>query len=583
MHSATTRTRTIRNSVRKDRRRPVSPQLALFECPLPPAPPGTYPTTVYRLDVPATVEGLTAALNEDYLREHGFAPSAIEVAGVPAVLVHGSVARPRAEWCDVLARLVGRDIDLGYSNGGGALLLAVDERAYVLAYGTLGRFLVVREKFDPTFGVSFAVRALLPSEIRQVRRRMLGASGRVDRSLVPGGQPIWKYGIDKWGEIVGQVCGRTDNPNLTACRRTGRPVKVDGGEALHIPLCVEPEGLLADLREIDRVCRQESPLADLAFITQIRPVPANDARMSSLEDALDQRLALTDPERLGVSVPGDLVGDIDHVASYRVSVPKSGRAATVTPELDLPVILAHTNGALDGDRWTGLRHGRVILCADIAGKDAMMSTPVSRWLTAEVTVGSSHLLLHEDRWYEIGDRHREFLRQEIAQILDRPSDIVLPPWTSDLPDEAAYNRTVAESDQRFVLLDKKLLRTAQHPRGIEACDLLGPGGELIHVKRASGSSPLSHLFAQGVTSAEALRYEADARTMFLDLVRQQPHAPELTDDFRPRKVVYAIALTSGRTVTVDTLFTFAQVALYQAMKTLRIDGVDVEVVTIPSA
>jgi uncharacterized protein (TIGR04141 family) len=583
VHSATTRTRTIRNSVRKDRRRPVSPQLALFECPLPPAPPGTHPTTVYRLDVPATAEGLTAALNEDYLREHGFEPSPIEVAGVPAVLVHGSVARPRAEWCDVLARLVGRDIDLGYSNGGGALLLAVDERAYVLAYGTLGRFLVVREKFDPTFGVSFAVRALLPSEIRQVRRRMLGASGRVDRSLVPGGQPIWKYGIDKWGEIVGQVCGRTDNPNLTACRRTGKPVKVDGGEALHIPLCVEPEGLLADLREIDRVCRQESPLADLAFITQIRPVPANDARMSRLEDALDQRLALTDPKRLGVSVPGELIGDIDHVASYRISVPKSGRAATVTPELDLPVILAHTNGALDGDRWTGLRHGRVILCADIAGKDAMTSTPVSRWLTAEVAVGSSHLLLHEDRWYEIGDRHREFLRQEIAQILDRPSDIVLPPWTSDLPDEGAYNHTVAEIDQRFVLLDKKLLRTAQHPRGIEACDLLGPGGELIHVKRASGSSPLSHLFAQGVTSAEALRYEADAQARFLALVRQQPHAPELTDDFRPRKVVYAIALKSGRTVTVDTLFTFAQVALYQAMKTLRIDGVDVEVVTIPSA
>ncbi|MFC0506665.1 DUF6119 family protein [Micromonospora costi] len=584
MHSAMTPgARTVRASVRKDRRRPVSPQLALFECPLPPAPPGTYPTTVYRLDVPPTPEGLMTALNDDYLREHGFEPSAIEVVGVPAVLVHGSVARPRAEWCDVLAGLVGRDIDLGYSNGGGALLLAVDERAYVLAYGTLGRFLVVREKFDPTFGVSFAVRALLPSEIRQVRRRMVGASGRVDRSLVPGGQPIWKYGIDKWGEIVGQVCGRTDNPNLTACRRTGKPVKVDGGEALHLPLSVDPDGLLADLREIDRVCRQESPLADLEFITQIRPVPANDPRLPDLDDELDQRLGLTDPENLALAVPGDLVGDIEHVASYRISVPKSGRAATRTTELDLPTILAHTNGALDGDRWTGLRTGRVILCADVAGKEAMTSAPVSRWLTAEVAVDDMHLLLHEDRWYEIGDRHREFLRQEIAQILDRPSDIVLPPWTSDLSNESAYNHEVAQRDPRFVLLDKKLLYTAQHPRGIEACDLLGPNGELIHVKRASGSSPLSHLFAQGVTSAEALRYEADARTAFLELVRRQARASELTDGFRPRKVVYAIALKSGRTVTVDTLFTFAQVALYQAMKTLRIDGVDVEVVSIPSA
>ncbi|GIJ80413.1 sporadically distributed protein, TIGR04141 family [Micromonospora phaseoli] len=77
-----------------------------------------------------------------------------------------------------------------------------------------------------------------------------------------------------------------------------------------------------------------------------------------------------------------------------------------------------------------------------------------------------------------------------------------------------------------------------------------------------------------------MRYQADARARFLDLVGRQPHAPKLSGDFRPRKVVYAIALGSGRTVTVDTLFTFAQVALYQAMRTLRNEGIDVEVVAI---
>lgn len=58
---------------------------------------------------------------------------------------------------------------------------------------------------------------------------------------------------------------------------------------------------------------------------------------------------------------------------------------------------------------------------------------------------------------------------------------------------------------------------------------------------------------------------------------------ELPEDFRPRTVVYAIALSAGRTLTVDSLFTFAQVALCQAVKTLRAEGVDVEVVAIPPA
>ena len=47
-------------------------------------------------------------------------------------------------------------------------------------------------------------------------------------------------------------------------------------------------------------------------------------------------------------------------------------------------------------------------------------------------------------------------------------------------------------------------------------------------------------------------------------------------------MIYAIALGSGRAVTVGTLFTFAQVALYRAVKALRAEDVDVEVVGIPA-
>ena len=81
---------------------------------------------------------------------------------------------------------------------------------------------------------------------------------------------------------------------------------------------------------------------------------------------------------------------------------------------------------------------------------------------------------------------------------------------------------------------------------------------------------------------DALRYEADARERLAELVRRQPTGREIGADFRPRKVIYAIALGSGRAVTVGTLFTFAQVALYRAVKALRAEDVDVEVVGIPA-
>ncbi|MDG4810607.1 TIGR04141 family sporadically distributed protein [Micromonospora sp. WMMD1120] len=579
---ATTR-QTNRRDVRKDVTHPPYEAPTLFDLDLPERPEGTYLTSVYQLErVTPTIEGLHEAVNHRYVRQHDFRIEERLVAGAPALLVHGTVSRQRADWCDALVRLTGEETDLGFSSGGAALLVAVDEHVYALAYGTVGRHMVDLDLANPGFGIGFAVRSLAPEQIKQVRRRVFGTTGRVDRNMVPGGQHIRMYGIDKWGEIVGQVCGRAFNPNLTACRSTGKATPVEGSDTLRIHLGVEPTSLLADLREIDRVCKQEAPFADLEFITQIRPVPARDPRLSQVEEQLDRLLRLPDPAEVGLAVPGRVFSEIERIQSYKLRVPKSGLRPVHLTELTLADVLSQTEGVPDGERWTSLCNGRVNLYADAAGDEKIDSTSASRWITAQLAHGASQLLLHEGGWYEIGDRHRAFLYDEIEQILARPASIALPAWTTDLPDEEAYNIHAAKVCG-LTLLDRRLLRTSQHNRGIEACDLLGPDDELIHVKRAKGSSALSHLFAQGEVSVDALRYEADARTSLAEMVRQQPSARVIDPGFQPRKVIYAIALGSGKPLTVDSLFTFAQVALYRAMKSLRNEGVEVEVVGIPSA
>jgi uncharacterized protein (TIGR04141 family) len=578
----TTTRPTNRPAPRRDSRRPATDPPTLFDLDLPESPAGTYLTSVYQLDrVPPTMEGLRDALDRRYLHKHDFTVEERLVAGAPALLVHGVVPRDRADWCDVLASLTDETIDLGFSSGGAALLVAAGDRVYALSYGTVGRHIIDLDLANAGFGIGFAVRSLAPNEIKQVRRRVFGTTGRVDRNLVPGGQHIRMYGIDKWGEIVGQVCGRTFNAKLTVCRSTGKATPVEGSDSLRIHLGVQPENLLADLQEINRVCQQEPPFADLEFITQIRPVPASDPRLSKLENQLDDLLAMPNPPDVGLAVPGRVIGEIERVRSYHLRVPKSALRATQHSELTLADILTQTRNVPDGERWAALRNGRITMYADDAGTEEIGSTAASRWITAQLPHKASQLLLHEGGWYEIGDKHREFLRQEIEQILTQPASVALPPWQS-AENEQAYNQRASETGDGFVLLDRKLLRPTQHRRGIEACDLLGPNDELIHVKRADSSSPLSHLFAQGEVSVDALKYEPDAREALVEMVRRQP-GRDIALDFRPRKVVYAIALGSGKALTVKTLFTFAQVALYRAMKSLRNEGIEVEVVGIPSA
>lgn len=107
-------------------------------------------------------------------------------------------------------------------------------------------------------------------------------------------------------------------------------------------------------------------------------------------------------------------------------------------------------------------------------------------------------------------------------------------------------------------------------------------GTLIHVKRANSSAPLSHLFAQGRISADALRFDAEARSEFVRRVRGQDPRHPVNDDFTPTKVVYAISLKSGKPLTTRNLFTFAQVSLLQATRALRSQGIEVAVVDIPT-
>jgi uncharacterized protein (TIGR04141 family) len=540
---------------------------------------GTYRTTVYRLDgVPPNPDSLRRALNNRYLRGQDFEIIPTTIGGAPALLVHGHVPRDKAEWCPVISGLTGNEVAVGYSSAGGALLVVVDGVVYALTYGTVGRHMVNPDFYDPGFGIGFAIRAVGPERIKRITRRMLAATGRVDRSLVPGGSHIRHFNIEQWGEIIGQLCGTLlENPRLTVTRLTNRPVSIAGANSLQIPLSVDPAGLLDDLREITRVSAFDTPSPELEFIAQVRPLPAG-ARTDELDERLDDLLGEAEPEGLALTMPVSQVEYEPLAASFEVKM--TGYKRAYPSELDLKTILTRVQTRPLGMRLKALKTGTVGLCSEVGGGELLVAPDAAhKWITAEVAYENSRMIYQEGKWYEIGEHHLDFLNNEVEEILSQPSTVDLPPWTRGFATEDAYNKHAQAHG--FVLLDKRLLKTRQHPYGIEGCDLLGPDNELIHVKRADRSSPLSHLFHQGEVAVDALRHERDARVQLAKMVRHADPGRPFTVAFRPKKVVFAIALSSGKPLTAKTLFTFSQVALYRAVRRLRSDGIEVEVVGIP--
>lgn len=90
--------------------------------------------------------------------------------------------------------------------------------------------------------------------------------------------------------------------------------------------------------------------------------------------------------------------------------------------------------------------------------------------------------------------------------------IINPPWLPPyIPGEVegAYNQRAA-THGTHALLDKQLVTLPGHS-GFEAGDLLTASGRLMHVKRKTRSSAMSHLTTQAIASTRLLRGEPAAR------------------------------------------------------------------------
>lgn len=538
--------------------------------------------TLYRL-----VEGASIDQALEYLGEAAqrldLSLDFPEVLEVPAVFVHAKEPDRPPDWCSDARRTTGIDLDYETSRAGGVLFLEVDGILYAATYGSGSTWLEDVVK-DQRFGLAFVVRCLDPGEIMDVVRRTPGAKGRTDSTLVPGGTSVHLLRIDRYAEMVRKLGGRTTDVPVKFSKLGTRPVTVEGSAGIRMRFATDPAGLVADIRAVADVLRTQPVRPDLAFVDNIVPVTSVTTR-AQLDDQLEILLAAGPGtgDGLSVAVPVQVLDQLPRARLFRVKI---GRAAprSVT-EVRLDDILGRTWLQPDGHRVEALRAGRIEMFSSADGREPLTRTSALRWIEATVSLGARKFVLLDGDWYELGASYLAQLRKDVERLLTSPGTATLPGWQRDstgkYEEEKAYNDRVADGDPRFVRLDRRLVQSQPgRSSGIEICDLLGPGDALIHVKKASSSAPLSHLFAQGLVSAQALFLQPEVRRDFAELVRRHGRGRTVPENFTPKKVLFGILLKDGEDLTADTLFPFAQVMLCQAAADLEGRGVVVEVVGI---
>jgi uncharacterized protein (TIGR04141 family) len=225
--------------------------------------------------------------------------------------------------------------------------------------------------------------------------------------------------------------------------------------------------------------------------------------------------------------------------------------------------------------------------------DKMIATRASdgellrRWsvyqcLVYEVTLDGELYVLSGGDWFRVSLDFKQRVYDDVNAI---PHYQGLPSADAGTTEDA-YNVKAAEA-LGGLCLDKKFVFDGG-PDKMEICDVLTVDSGFIHVKQRGSSSTLSHLFVQGINSAERLLQDQDFRTKAREVIQSTdpsftdlipPNRPSSPDDY---EVVFAVITRSTRPTPLTLPF-FSVVSLRSAFTRLRAFGFRVAVAEVHEA
>lgn len=535
-------------------------------------------TTIYRL---TGVEELESAIRDKYLNREEFEAREVEVGGRPAYLVTGAMIRDRSDWCAAVTAITGEAIEIGGRTPAGVLVVRPESEdalqegvAYALSYG-MGFQLLEQGRLDNLFGQRIAIRTADPNKLRSLTVTTMDERSRTSRATIPQGDGLLGFGVGDVGEAVSRIVGAAELPMLSRC--AGDPLQIRGADALNVPLGDTAAEVLADLDALEDLLAKE-PHPSLKLLEQLAAVrnPETKKRLdAALSEALDNNSG-----NIGLAWPHERVDENGTPDSWIPRRLSPGRRNDVRPgQPDWGDIRAALEEAPVGQRLARVDSATIQLCRDTEGKDAIsQDIPLRRWLAFETNLDDRTYALYDGSWYEIHHDYAGNITERVTMLFKRRvEDLAFPAWTPDA-DEDAYNKALAAS-LGGVCLDKKLIRTDLHGRGIEACDVYLSDGTFIHVKKTEKSSAASHLLAQALVSADAICSDAPAREELKAKIKACG-GDASNVELKPKRVVLAMYRGAGKPVTPETLFTFTKVNLLRQATLLEERGVPVYVVSI---
>jgi uncharacterized protein (TIGR04141 family) len=460
------------------------------------------------------------------------------------------IKRPEGKqpkWADFFQPYI-NPIEFGeVSSASAALLVPVYKRWAAVTFGH-GRYLLSQDSFEDRFGLRVALNCIDEKRIKSIDKQTFDAIASHTLEQARQEANAGEFGFDIERDILRAVTGTPKHPDF------GK--RLTGMEALNAHVQIELKQLHELLERYHKKFLDTSYQQNFQWVDQIREV-SDETLETELNDIVVGMIRKREFEQCWLAVPDIL--DWTRVSGFRFSL------AERKPELydiHLKKFVEHLKDPAKLSLVALKNHS--IYCVD---ENDQLIRKWSVWscLYCELDHKGDSYVLNAGKWYKL---QNDFVKQ----VDDAFKKVLMYTGTLldyDHDNEAKYNEAlVASNTVEYCLMDKDLTYLGG---AMEFCDVLSKKKELIHIKRYGGSATLSHLFYQGVVSAELFKMEPRYR----ELVRAKlPTAfrmftAAMQPKFEEYQVVFGIISRSDKPLTMPF---FSRVGVRHAVRRLQAFG-----------
>jgi uncharacterized protein (TIGR04141 family) len=441
------------------------------------------------------------------------------------------------------------------------LSILVDGRVFCIAYGS-ARHWIRDENIERRFGMLVTLNSVHHKGVRSVDREEFDTITKMTRSQTSVSSSIDNFGLNIQRDLVRSVTGEPEDTTFA--------LHVTGADNLILHGPVLFQNLHEKCREAFRLFQENTYKERYAWIDNFQRV-RDQGIIESLEDEMSNIIRAGTFENIFLTPPH--LGDTQEQYEFKYPSRRDSHS-----DLRLDDFLEGRDLNELSVEWLKKHHIREYING---GSEPSRKFPVFNAMIYETRKNNKLFALSHGEWFEID---QDYVQQVTTELESIPEHHALALPCAEVGEkEADYlERVATQALGSIELLDQKNVLYGGGHSSIEICDLLTEDRNFIHVKAKTKSSTLSHLFSQGLVSAQVLR-EVRFRELASEQCTTHNHIFEV-EDFRPsdHAVTYAIITTATTDIKAALPF-FSKQSLANAARELRNMQYSVYIKKIPIA